>query len=394
MGKSKLIPFLSAELEVSKFDENNYYVHQTKYGYRLKLSNDSYKLLVLANGENNLNNIKTISKDDDITINFLYDFFYEKLAKYGIIQNENIIVKPIGKPSYLKLSFIVIPSSIVDLLTPYFKGFFIPKVMYTLLILIFGFISIMFLKNYDLFISYDLKKINWFYFFIFSFISVTFHEFGHASSAKYFGANHGGIGGGFYLFSPVYFADVSDIWKLSRYKRIIVNISGVYFESIISFIYIIIGLILNNQMLIIIGFFIFLHSLWNLNPFLRSDGYWVLSDGLNYPNLKKNSAILLKNFVLSLFNKTDFSFSIINSFLILYAFVNQLLIFVFLYFSIKHYGLSLITFPYDLINLIKNVISSNTELSLYDLLEFFIPFLFYYLTVSLVRNLILKKKTK
>ncbi len=161
--------------------------------------------------------------------------------------------------------------------------------MYSFLGLIFIFLSTITFQYYNTLIAYDLTQLNWLYFGLLGFISVTFHEFDHASSAKYFGAKHGGIGGGFYLFTPVYFADVSDIWKLSRFKRIIVNLSGIYFESIMSCVYIVFGLVANMEMFVIIGTFIFLHSLWNLNPFLRNDGYWVLSDGLNYPNLSKNS---------------------------------------------------------------------------------------------------------
>lgn len=394
MEKSELIPLVSVDIETSKFDNNSFYVHQKKFGYRLKISNESYQLLEFANGKNNLNEIKTLLKDDDVSIEFLYDFFYEKMAKYGIVINKEKVVEPISKPSYLKLSFIVIPPHIVDLLTPSLKFLFIPKVMYSLLTLVICLLTIVFIKNYELFMSYDLKEINWLYFGVLSFISVTFHEFGHASSAKYFGAKHGGIGGGFYLFSPVYFADVSDIWKLSRFKRIIVNISGMYFESIMASIYIVIGLVFDIQMLVIIGTFIFLHSLWNLNPFLRNDGYWVLSDGLNYPNLSKNSLLLLKDFVLFFFKKANFSFTFKNIFLVLYALVNQSFAFVFLYYSISHYGLSLITFPYDLVLFIKDVLHSKVELSLNSLFDFFIPFLFYYLTLNLIRSLILRKLRK
>ena len=261
MEKSELIPVVSADIETSKFDSNSFYIHQKKFGYRLKVSNESYQLIEFANGKNNLDEIKALLKDDDVSIEFLYDFFYEKMANYGIVINKEKIVEPISKPSYLKLSFIVIPPKIVDLLTPSLKFLFIPKVMYSLLALVIGLLTVIFIKNYELFMSYDLKDINWLYFGALSFISVTFHEFGHASSAKYFGAKHGGIGGGFYLFSPVYFADVSDVWKLSRFKRIIVNVSGMYFESIMASIYIIVGLLFDIQIFVCIQSLIYNISL-------------------------------------------------------------------------------------------------------------------------------------
>jgi putative peptide zinc metalloprotease protein len=389
MEKSSLIPVCSSDLSISKFDQESFYIHQTKFDYRLKISQESHDLLLLANGINTLEDIKNLLNDNEVDIDFLEDFYFKNLSKYGIIENKNIDVKSIGKPSYLKLSFIVLPAQVVDLITPYLKFLFIPKLMYSFLCLIFIFLSFISFQYYNTLISYDLTQINWIYFSLLGFISVTFHEFGHASSAKYFGAKHGGIGGGFYLFTPVYFADVSDIWKLSRYQRIIVNLSGIYFESIMSCFYIVIGLIANIEMFILIGIILSFHSLWNFNPFLRNDGYWVLSDGLNYPNLSKNSLLLLRYFVTSFFKKNIFSYSLKNIFLIIYAFINQSFVFIFLYYSINNYGLDLFTFPYDLVIFIKNVIKNITEFNLKNIMRFFIPFLFYFILINYLKSLIL-----
>ena len=58
METSKLIPVCSIDLSISKFDQESYYIHQTKFDYRLKLSQESHYLLLLANGVNTLENIK------------------------------------------------------------------------------------------------------------------------------------------------------------------------------------------------------------------------------------------------------------------------------------------------------------------------------------------------
>lgn len=397
MEKSKLIPIVTKDLIISKFDEENYYTHQTIFDYRLKISNKSYELLQLADGKNNLEDIKNAINDCDINIEFLEDFYFQNFAKYGIIENQDIVVEQIGKPDYLKLSFILFPAKIVNLITPFLKFLFVSKTMYFVLFFSLFFLTFTTFKYYHIFLNYNLYQVNWLYFGLLGFISVTFHEFGHASSANYFGAKHGGIGGGFYLFSPVYFADVSDIWKLSRYKRIIVNLSGVYFESLISCLYISLGFFTTNEMFIVIGVFTFFHSLWNLNPFLRNDGYWVLSDAINYPNLTKNSLILLKDFVFSIFKKTNFQYSPKNILLVIYSLINQSFIFIFLYYSIKNYGLSLLTFPFDFFIYIKDIICAKTIFNLRAILNYFIPFLFYYILInyskSLVLNLLKSKKS-
>lgn len=59
------------------------------------------------------------------------------------------------------------------------------------------------------------------------------HEIGHASACRHFGVKHGGIGFGLYLTFPVFYTDVSEIWKLKRTERIVVNMAGVYFQLIL-----------------------------------------------------------------------------------------------------------------------------------------------------------------
>ena len=149
--------------------------------------------------------------------------------------------------------------------------------MASILFVSFALITTSAINNFDIIISQNFKAYDWLFIFILGFVSVTFHELGHATATSYFGAKHGGIGGGFYLFSPVYFADVSDIWKLKPSQRIVVNLAGIYFELIISSLYILIGFIWGKEILLITGVLIFTKSLLNLNPFLRSDGYWILS---------------------------------------------------------------------------------------------------------------------
>ena len=88
--------------------------------------------------------------------------------------------------------------------------------------------------------------------------------------------------------------------ELKPNQRIIVNLAGIYFELLICTIYIILALSFNFKFLMIFASVIFLRTLINLNPFLRSDGYWVLTDKLGIPNLRKVSANLLLAFIKSI----------------------------------------------------------------------------------------------
>lgn len=129
--------------------------------------------------------------------------------------------------------------------------------------------------------------------FAFMLTSSFFHELGHASACKYFGLRHGGIGFGLYLNFPVLYTDVSEVWKLGRTQRCVVNIAGVYFQSYWLIILLIVFLPTGNDILRYLILIMNFGFLMTLNPFFKFDGYWIASDLLGVPNLRTRSMELL-----------------------------------------------------------------------------------------------------
>lgn len=129
--------------------------------------------------------------------------------------------------------------------------------------------------------------------FVFMLTSSFFHELGHASACKYFGLHHGGIGFGLYINFPVLYTDVTEVWKLSRMQRCVVNIAGVYFQSYWLLALLIAFWLTNNEMLRYLILIMNLGFLMTLNPFFKFDGYWIASDILGVPNLRARSLELL-----------------------------------------------------------------------------------------------------
>lgn len=129
--------------------------------------------------------------------------------------------------------------------------------------------------------------------FVFMITSSFFHELGHASACKHFGLHHGGIGFGLYLNFPVLYTDVTEVWKLSRMQRCVVNIAGVYFQCYWLLILLVAFLLTNNDMLRYLILIMNLGFLMTLNPFFKFDGYWIASDILGVPNLRARSLELL-----------------------------------------------------------------------------------------------------
>ena len=119
--------------------------------------------------------------------------------------------------------------------------------------------------------------------------SLLFHEFGHVAACHKFKAQHQGIGIGFYLVFPIAYSDITDVWILPKKERQIVNLAGVFMEMQYSFLIGVVALFISSDILLQTSGLLFIISLMSLNPLIRHDGYWVLSDWLNTPNLMSAS---------------------------------------------------------------------------------------------------------
>jgi putative peptide zinc metalloprotease protein len=393
---TNIVPLLSKEITFNPINKNDFFIHQTTYDHRIKISSALYDFIQLIDNQKELKNIVSdynVKYNSTLTYDFAYDFLYAKLAKFGIIESANITIKPNLKPSYLKLSFIVINEKTVSKLTKYLRFLFVPKVLKSIFVLSLVVLIICFYLFNDQILHTSIAKSEWLFFFLLSFVGVTFHEFGHASAAHHYGAKHGGIGGGFYLFMPVYYADVTDIWKLSKKQRIIVNLAGMYFELVYVIFLIFIGFILNLQLLIILACIFSMSILHSLNPFVRSDGYWVLSDAIEKPNMMSHGLLKIKQLFKpkTMWKKMDY-------FLLGYGLVSYSFILLFVYFVVIKNPDSILYFPQNLKHFVQNLFSTNSQFSLTELGKLFIPLLFFYLIFGLLKSFIptlnwKKKKT-
>lgn len=106
------------------------------------------------------------------------------------------------------------------------------------------------------------------------YLSLIFHEFGHASAAKRCGINAGKIGIGFYFISPVMYVDITNAWRLDNKKRILIDIGGVYFQAITTIFLSSIALITGDKTYYLCNVSVLIMTLFNLMPFLKLDGYW------------------------------------------------------------------------------------------------------------------------
>ena len=118
-----------------------------------------------------------------------------------------------------------------------------------------------------------------------SLAGAVFHECGHATGCRYGGARPGVIGVGIYLVWPSFFTNVTDSYRLSRACRLRTDLGGLYFNLI--FMLALAGIYTGTsaQVLLLAIAVMHLEMLDQLLPFVRFDGYFILSDLIGVPDL-------------------------------------------------------------------------------------------------------------
>lgn len=121
------------------------------------------------------------------------------------------------------------------------------------------------------------------------------HEFGHAFAVRRFGGEVHNMGLMFLIFSPVPYVDATAAWSFrSKWRRAIVGAAGMVVELFVASIAIFVWARTGQGIINSLAYnMIFIASvstiLFNINPLMRFDGYYILSDLLDIPNLHQKS---------------------------------------------------------------------------------------------------------
>ncbi len=127
--------------------------------------------------------------------------------------------------------------------------------------------------------------------------SILWHELGHASASEALGVRHGPIGVGLYVIYPVAYCNVTSAWYLSRAKRVVIDLAGMYFQALFAGVLCVCWLKTHYHVLPLAIASIWATILLNLNPFLKFDGYWILTDSLGIPSLHRACSGLLRQLI-------------------------------------------------------------------------------------------------
>jgi putative peptide zinc metalloprotease protein len=127
------------------------------------------------------------------------------------------------------------------------------------------------------------------------FLVVGAHEFAHGLTCKRFGGEVHELGFLLIYFQPAFYCNVSDAWLFpEKSKRLWVGFAGPFFELFLWGIATFLWMITNadtwiNFLALIVMTTSGIKTLFNFNPLIKLDGYYLLSDYLEMPNLRRRA---------------------------------------------------------------------------------------------------------
>jgi putative peptide zinc metalloprotease protein len=214
----------------------------------------------------------------------------EKLRPIGIVALEDGTTPELEKFDpllALRMKTAVVPERVVNRVTRLFRPFFWPPLMLALLVAFVGLDVWLFVFHgvaqslrqtlYDpMFILLLLALIV---------VSAAFHECGHATACAYGGARPGAMGVGIYIVWPAFYTDVTDAYRLGKRGRLRTDLGGVYFNSIFTLATFGVYFVTGWEPLLIVVPLQIMEMLHQFLPFIRLDGYYIVSDLTGVPDM-------------------------------------------------------------------------------------------------------------
>jgi putative peptide zinc metalloprotease protein len=213
------------------------------------------------------------------------------------------------------------------------------------------------------------------------------HEFGHGLSCKHYGGECHEMGAMLLVFTPALYCNVSDSWMLpNKWHRAFIGAAGMYVEIFLAacatFVWWFSEPGLINQIALSVMFICSVSTvMFNGNPLLRFDGYYILMDLLEIPNLRQKSTEVLRRTLFEwclgveqpenpfLPQKHRFLFGMFTVAAVMYRWVVVFSILMFLNAVLKPYGLQVIGRMIAMMGFVGLVVQPVMELAKF----FYIP---------------------
>jgi putative peptide zinc metalloprotease protein len=300
-----------------------------------RLRDEECSILRMLNGRASLEEIRTNFERQfaplRLGVQQLQAFLY-RLHEFGLVlgdapgqgevlsrrqnkRNRTSFAAGISNPLAIRLPGIS-ARPVIDAIYPYVKWTFSPAASCLWLLIVASAIVLLFVelgavqsRLPDFATFFNVRTATWFAIALIS--TKALHELGHALMCRHFGGSCREFGLMLLLFMPTFYCDVSDAWRLpSKWQRMLVSAAGMLVELVVAavatWLWWLSAPSTLNAICLRIMFLCSASTLvFNLNPLLRFDGYYILSDWLDIPNLWQESRSLWRRLAWNWLSKTE-----------------------------------------------------------------------------------------
>lgn len=230
--------------------------------------------------------------------------FLERLSRLGLLETDGAEAKPLvnrrkrirGTLLYLRVPAFD-PNRFFDWLVPKVEFFFTPVFMvFSGALIAWAFVFTISSSNE---IARDVGRLYRFDALFLAWVAIlvitTAHEFAHGLTCKHFRGEVHELGFMLIYFQPAFYCNVSDAWLFpEKSKRLWVTFAGAYFElflwalATLAWRAVEPGTWMSFLALIVMATSA-IKSFFNINPLVKLDGYYFLSDYLEIPNLRQKA---------------------------------------------------------------------------------------------------------
>ncbi|HSH40382.1 MAG TPA: efflux RND transporter periplasmic adaptor subunit [Chthoniobacterales bacterium] len=205
--------------------------------------------------------------------------------------------KRVAAGGWLNLRFKLLdPEAVLNRLLPWVRFCFTPHFVFVSAALIFIAVAVTAFNWSDILqAAADLYSLSTVPLLIATiFVVVMLHEFAHGLTCKYFGGEVREMGFLLIYLQPAFYCNVSDAWFFPKAQRLWVSFAGPYFELFIWAVATLAWRVTDsdgwiNHVALVVMATSGIKTFFNFNPLIKLDGYYLLSDYLGIPNLRKKS---------------------------------------------------------------------------------------------------------
>ncbi|UZT98070.1 hypothetical protein ODZ84_00430 [Chryseobacterium fluminis] len=213
-----------------------------------------------------------------------FSFFIDQVLGKMQLLNKGAVTWEEEK-SFIRFQIPLFSPKVSGILAGIFSNLFAPKFFWTL------FSGLVLLAFFIIFsVDIEVSNASVFLLMLLYIPTMFLHELGHIAACKRFAGRNGEIGMGIYFIFPVLYSSISALWHCKKEHRIIGNLAGIYMQLICVFAFYALSFFFEKTVFGELAYIVAIYSLIQLIPFIRSDGYWLLSDIFNIPNLHQRSS--------------------------------------------------------------------------------------------------------